>query len=84
MQVAATPDPVFSPLVGFLTPEVAKRIVDFRIDDNTQKRLDDWADLASEGRLSNEDRMEYEILIDKLDTLAVLKSLARQALKNQP
>lgn len=84
MQIAAAHDPVFSPLVGFLTPDVAKRIVDFRIDEATQKRLDEWADSASEGRLSAEDQSEYEILIDKLDMLATLKSLARQALQNQP
>lgn len=82
MQASTTIDPVFAPIVGCFTRDVAARILEVRLDDSTQTKMDQWAKQANEGLLTETDRMEYERLIDKLDTLGLLKSLARQALKN--
>lgn len=81
MQTFTAVDPIFAPIVGCFTHDVATRILEIRLDDATQKRMDQWARQANEGQLADSDRAEYERLINKLDTLALFKSLARQALK---
>jgi hypothetical protein len=82
MQISPSIDPVFAPIIGCFTHDVAARILEIRLDELTQEKMDNWAKQANEGLLSEVDRVEYERLIDKLDTLGLLKSLARQALKN--
>jgi hypothetical protein len=82
MSISPSLDPVFAPIVGCFTRDVAARILDIQLDELTQEKMDRWASQANEGSLSEADRAEYERLIDKIDTLGLLKSLARQALKN--
>lgn len=81
MATSIPQDPVFSPLVNCFTPEVALRIVNLQLDEQVQRQAQSWAERAAEGSLSEEERCEYESLIEKVDLLDLLKSLARQALK---
>jgi len=63
-----------------LTPEVARRIVDFRPDARTEERLEYLREKANEGVLSNAERLEYEGFVDALDFVGVLKARARSLL----
>jgi hypothetical protein len=47
-----------------------------------QKRVDTLAELANEGLLSDEDRAEYEALIDAEDLVAILKLKAGRPLSD--
>jgi hypothetical protein len=69
---------ILEPLAGCLTEEVAARILAIRIEPRIQARIDELAEKAAAGCLTDSDRAEYEDLIEKADVLGIVKSLARQ------
>lgn len=56
-----------------LTPELAEHFVTLPPDPDFQRRLDELGGLASEGRLSEEQRREYETYIEAMDIIALLR-----------
>ena len=76
-------DRVLDPFTECLTPEVARRIVDLRADAATQARLDQLADMANEGILSNDERAEYEKYLDAFHFVTILQAKARTFLDRQ-
>jgi hypothetical protein len=74
------PDRILDPVVDCLTREVAARIVAVGLEPDIQDRVNELAGKANEGKLTAEERAEYELLIEKSDLLGILKSLARQVL----
>ena len=73
-------DQVLDPFTDCLTPQAARRIVDFRVDADTQARIDELADKANAGRLSEEERTTYREYVETFDLIAILKSKARSVL----
>ena len=53
-------DRFLDPFGAFLTPEVAQKLVDFRVDEQTQARIDELADKCNEGQLTPAEREEYD------------------------
>lgn len=70
------------PLAACFTPDVARRIVDFRPDASAERRLDELRGKANEGTLSDQERTEYEEFVDTLDFIVALKGQARRTLKS--
>ena len=81
MIAARTPTSLDRLLDPILTPEVSRRVVDFRPGDELQSRLEELRGRANEGTLSDDDRAEYEQFIETLDLLALLKLRARAVLE---
>ena len=77
-------DRMLDPIGQALSPEAARRLVDLRADPVAQQRMDDLADAANEGRLSPEERAEYESLIAAAEVLALLQAKSRGILVNHP
>jgi hypothetical protein len=73
------PDEILDPIAQCLTPEVAREILAVQIDPAVQTRVDELAAKAGEGTLTDEERDQYEDLIERADLLGIVKSLARQA-----
>lgn len=73
-------DEILDPVAECLTSEVANRILAVRLAPTVQARVDELAGRAREGRLTSEERAEYENLIDRADLLGIFKAMARQAL----
>ena len=61
-------DRVLEPLTRGL-PRDAGAIADFRVDPETQTVIDALADKCSEGRLSPDERREYESYVEAIDIL---------------
>jgi hypothetical protein len=76
-------DRFLDPVGSYLTPEVARRLVRFRADARTQKRLDELAEKNLEGKLTEADREEYDTLISAIDFVTVLQAKARSILKSR-
>jgi len=74
-------DRLLDPIGSCLTPEVARRLVKFRADIETQHRLDELADKHSEGDLDEAEREEYDTYISAIDFITVLQTKARSLLK---
>ena len=72
------------PVGQCLTPEVAKRIVSLRADRELQSRVDELADKANAGRLSDEERSEYEQYVSFSQFVTLLQIKARNLLDQAP
>jgi hypothetical protein len=75
-------DRFLDPVGSYLTPEVARRLIGFRADARTQKRLDRLAEKNQEGELSEAEREEYDTYISAIDFITVLQAKARSILKS--
>ena len=73
-------DRVLEPFSRCFTPEVAQKIVDFRADAVMQARLDELAEKANEGALSETETAEYDSYIEAIDFIAILQAKARSLL----
>jgi hypothetical protein len=71
-------DEFLDPLSRCLDAESARRVVALRVQPRIQARMDDLAERANEGLLADEDRSEYEALINAADFVSILKLKARQ------
>ena len=80
MSASSIIESVLDPFTESLTPEAARRALEFHIDSETQSRVDELAQLASSGNLTGEQAREYRELIEACDLVAILKSTARQVL----
>ena len=73
-------DGLLEPLSRCFDAESARRLVDFRVDPEIQARIDVLAELANEGSLDENQRAEYEALINAADFISILKLKARSYL----
>jgi hypothetical protein len=73
-------DRMLDPLTDYLTPAMARRLVKFRADAETQARIDDLADKCNEGELTPTERREYEAFVRAINLIAILQSKARTVL----
>src|SRR4051812_23693422 len=71
---------ILDPVTDCLTPEVAQKILAVRLDPRVQARLDELAEKANEGLLTDVEREEYALYIEALDLVAIVKAKARAAL----
>ena len=56
----------------------ARRVAEFRTSPSVQLRVDELAERANEGLLSEAERTEYAALIDASDFISILKLKARR------
>jgi hypothetical protein len=73
MSASSLLDGVLGPLSLCLDAESARRVAEFRISQDVQKRVESLAERANEGLLSEEERTEYEALVNAADFIAILK-----------
>jgi len=70
-------DRLLDPVANCLTPEVARRIVELKVDSALQSRLDELAAKANDGTLAAAEAQEYREYVDGLDIVGILKAKAR-------
>ena len=73
-------DDLLDPFTRCLDDESAQRVAEFRIAPGVQKRVDALAERANEGVLREDERRDYEALINVADFIAILKLKARRRL----
>jgi len=76
-------DRFLDPFGALLTPEVAQRLVDFHVDEQTQARIDALADKCTEDQLTPPEREEYDTYISVIDFITVLQAKARTILEQR-
>lgn len=79
-QQAVVLDRLLSPVSRCFTPEVARQLVALRAEPDVQERLDLLAGKCTEGRLSADERAEYELYVQAIDFIAILQAKARALL----
>jgi len=70
-------DRLLEPIGDALTPEVARKLVALRADEEVQQRIDYLADRSTEGQLTPEERDEYESLVTAGELISILQAKAR-------
>jgi hypothetical protein len=80
MSTAEILDRVLDPLTECLTPQAARKIVDFHPDTETQARINERAAKADIGQLTDDERAQYRDYVEAFDLVAILKSKARGVL----
>ena len=81
MSAKAGLDGILEGLSQCLNADSARRLVEFRVDEQIQARIDQLAAEANEGTLDAGGRSEYESLINASDFVSILKLKARQHLR---
>jgi hypothetical protein len=82
MSAATSLDQFLDPLSRCLDAESARRVVALDVSASVQERVDTLAERANEGLLSDDERAEYEALINAEDFVAILKLKARSRLSD--
>ncbi len=82
MSVAASLDQFLDPLSNCLDAESARRVIALSVPPAVQERVDTLAERANEGLLSDDERAEYEALINAEDFVAILKLKAQSRLSD--
>lgn len=80
MSAASGLDGLLEPLSRCLDAESARRVVELQVAKPFQERIDMLAERANDGTLSDDERLEYEALINAADFISILKLKARQHL----
>jgi hypothetical protein len=80
-RATATLDRLVEPVVRTFTPEVARALINLRADRQLQARMDELAEKCNEGKLTSDEREEYETSIRFANYLALLQAKARKLLK---
>jgi len=71
---------LLDPVARCFDEAVARRIVQVRIDPQTQTRLDSLAAKCRSGEISEREREEYEAYVEALDLIGILQAKARARL----
>jgi hypothetical protein len=77
-------DELLDPFTQCLDAESAKRVIEFDIAPSVQERVTALAERANEGLLSEEEREDYETLVNASDFIAILKLKTRRRLASTP
>ena len=80
MSDTALLDQLLDPFSQCLDAESAQRVVEFGIAPTVQQRVNALAEKANEGALTDDERADYEALINAADFIAILKIKARRQL----
>ena len=80
MSAAIGLDGLLEPLSRCLDTESARRVVALQVATPVQERIDTLAERANQGALTDDERSEYEALINATDFISILKLKARQHL----
>jgi hypothetical protein len=73
-------DRVIDPVFRLLSRDQAAQIVDYHADESLQRRIEELAQIANEGELTEAERAEYEGYAHANKFVAVLKTKAKRAL----
>jgi len=84
VNAAISLDGILEPLSRCLDDESARRVVALRVPLPVQERIGVLAERANEGTLSEDERDEYEALVNASDFVSILKLKARQHLDSIP
>ncbi len=77
MSAGTVLDGILDPLSRCLDAESARRVIELRVDPPVQERIDKLGERANEGLLTDDERVEYEALINAADFISILKAKAR-------
>jgi hypothetical protein len=83
MSDVALLDQLLDPFTQCLDAESARRVIEFGIAPEVQQRVSALAEKANDGVLTQDERTDYEALINAADFIAILKLKAQRSLASK-
>jgi hypothetical protein len=77
-------DRLLDPIAECLNADAAKRILEVRLDAESEARLDALRTKANEGELTETEATEYREFIESMDFIGIFKAKARKVAAKQP
>ena len=77
---SAVLDEMLDPVSRCFGLETARALAGFHIDEKVQSRVDELATRCNEGRLTPDERAEYEAYVQASTLIGILQAKARRAL----
>jgi hypothetical protein len=84
MSTASYLDRFLEPVTEAFTPELARRLVDLRADDELQLEIEVLRQKANEGTLSPDEEVAYRDFVEAVDVISIIQSKARRFLTRHP
>ena len=75
-------DRLFEPFAECLTAEAARKIVALRANDSEQARVDELAEKANHGLLTDAERIDYDRYLAVFHFVTMMQARARRLLQN--
>lgn len=73
-------DRFLDPMTDAFTPEVARKVVELRIDPETKARIEELRKKANDGTLTPDEDTEYKEFVEAVDIVSIIQSKARKFL----
>ena len=73
-------DHFLEPMTEAFTPEVARKILDVRVDPAREAHISDLRAKANEGTLTPDEDAEYKDFVEAVDVISIIQAKARRFL----
>ena len=73
-------DQMLEPVSRCFNVDAARSLVALRVDEGTQERVEELAEKCDEGKLTPEERSEYEAYVQASTLIGILQAKARRVL----
>ena len=84
MSTASYLDRFLEPVTEAFTPELARRLVDLRADDELQAEIEVLRQKANAGTLNSDEEAAYKDFVEAVDVISIIQSKARRFLTRHP
>ena len=71
-------DQLLNPASGFLTPQSAQKLVDWKVSDELRKRVEELGRKANLGVLTEEEDVEYRAYLDDAEVISLMQAKTRR------
>ena len=71
-------DQLLNPASGFLTPQSAQKLVDWKVSDELRKRVEELGRKANLGVLTEEEDAEYRAYLDDAEVISLMQAKTRR------
>ena len=71
-------DQLLDPAAGWLTPQSAQKLVDWKVSDELRERIEALGRKANLGTLSEEEDAEYRTYLDDVEVISLMQVKARR------
>lgn len=84
MSIVSYLDRFLDPVTDAFTPEVARTVINLRVDGETESRIAVLRAKAHEGTLTSDEDVEYKDFVEAVDIVSIIQSKARKFLSRHP
>ena len=78
MAMLSALDELLDPDAGWLTPEAAQRLIEWKLSDELRARIEELGQKANHGTLTTEEDAEYRHYLDDAELISLMQAKARR------